>query len=79
MKQDKQPNAVARLPKYSHDLSYSRSWTSSTGHIIPVVSDFLNAGETINCSIDLKTRMQPILRPAMLDIHQKIKYFFVPS
>ena len=78
MKQDKQPNAVARLPKYSHDLSYSRSWTSSTGHIIPVVSDFLNAGETINCSIDLKTRMQPILRPAMLDIHQKIKYFFVP-
>lgn len=78
MKQDKQPNAVARLPKFSHDLSYSRSWTSSTGHIIPVVSDFLNAGETINCSIDLKTRMQPILRPAMLEIHQKIKYFFVP-
>lgn len=78
MKQDKQPNAVVRLPRYSHDLSYDRSWTSSTGHIIPVVHDLLNAGETIECSIDLKTRMQPLLRPAMLDIHQKIKYFFVP-
>lgn len=78
MKQDKQPNAVARLSKSSHDMSFDRSWTSSTGHIIPVVHDFLNAGETVQCSIDLKTRMQPILRPAMLDIHQKIKYFFVP-
>lgn len=78
MKQDKQPNAVARLPRYSHDLSFDRSWTSSTGHIIPVVHDLLNAGETIECSVDLKTRMQPLLRPAMLDIHQKIKYFFVP-
>lgn len=78
MKQDKQPTTVARLPRFPHDLSYDMSWTSSTGHILPVVSDFLNAGETINCSIDLRTRMQPLLRPAMLDVHQKIKYFFVP-
>lgn len=78
MKQDKQPTTKANLRRYSHDMSFSRSWTSSTGHIIPVVHDFLNAGETIQCSIDLKTRMQPILRPAMLDVHQKIKYFFVP-
>lgn len=78
MKQDKQPTTVARLPRFSHDLSFDRTWTSSTGHIIPVVHDFLNAGETIRCTIDLKTRMQPLLRPAMMDIHQKIKYFFVP-
>lgn len=78
MKQDKQPTTVARLPRFPHDLSFDMSWTSSTGHILPVVSDFLNAGETINCSIDLRTRMQPLLRPAMLDVHQKIKYFFVP-
>lgn len=78
MKQDKQPTTSANLRRYSHDLSFQRSWTSSTGHIIPVVHDFLNAGETIQCSIDLKTRMQPIARPAMMDIHQKIKYFFVP-
>lgn len=78
MKQDKQPTTSANLRRYPHDLSFQRSWTSSTGHIIPVVHDFLNSGETIQCSIDLKTRLQPIARPAMMDIHQKIKYFFVP-
>lgn len=53
-------------------------FTSSVGHIIPVMFDFLSAGDKILCRDRLFTRTQPLKACAYVRITEHIYYFFVP-
>lgn len=74
----RKPSRKARLPHYGHDMSRRVLFTSSVGHIIPVMFDFLSAGDKIVCRDRLFTRTQPLKTCAYVRVTEHIYYFFVP-
>ena len=74
----KKPSYKARLPHYGHDLSRRVLFTSSVGHIIPVMFDYLDAGDTAYIKANLFTRTHPLKTPAFVRCTEHIYYFFVP-
>ncbi len=68
----------AKLGKHGHDLSNRLCFTSSVGHLLPVLYDVLNPGDTIDVQSDLFTRTQPLKTPAFVRLNEHIDYFFVP-
>ena len=74
----KKPSYKARLPHYGHDLSRRVLFTSSVGHIIPVMFDYLDGGDTAYIKANLFTRTQPLKTPAFVRCTEHIYYFFVP-
>lgn len=74
----KKPNYTARLPHYGHSMSHRVMFTSSVGHIIPVMFDFLSAGDKVRIRERLFTRTQPLKTCAFVRVTEHIYYFFVP-
>ena len=74
----KKPSYKARLPHYGHDMSRRVLFTSSVGHIIPVMFDYLDCGDTAYIKANLFTRTQPLKTPAFVRCTEHIYYFFVP-
>lgn len=72
------PQHRARLGKHGHDLSRRVMFTSSVGHLLPVLYDYLNPGDSVNINSSLFTRTQPLLTPAFVRCSEHIDYFFVP-
>lgn len=68
----------ANLSRTGFDMSQSLAFTASTGMILPVYSDLLNAGETVHYSPSLFARTQPLVTAAMADVDIYIDWFFVP-
>lgn len=68
----------ADLSRTGFDMSQSLAFTASTGMILPVYSDLLNAGETVYYSSDLFARTQPLVTAAMADVDIYLDWFFVP-
>lgn len=68
----------ARLGKHGHDLSRRLCFTSSCGHLLPVLFDYLSPSDSINIQSDLFTRTQPLKTPAFVRVNEHIDYFFVP-
>lgn len=74
----KKPTYRAKLPRYGHDLSRRVLFTSSIGHLIPILSDFLNPGDKVKLNESLFTRTQPLNTCAFVRINEHVEYFFVP-
>ncbi|WGL30856.1 major capsid protein [Dipodfec virus UOA04_Rod_386] len=74
----KSPTHKARLSRQGHDLSHRFMFTSSSGQLLPVLTDFLDPGESIRINSNLFTRTQPLKTPAFVRITEHIDYFFVP-
>lgn len=74
----KEDSHVAQLSRHAHDLSQSFCFTSSTGMILPVYQDFLNAGDADYFSGSLLARAQPFVTQAMVDVEFYVDWFFVP-
>lgn len=72
------PPYKAKLPHSGFDMSQSLAFTASTGMILPVYSDFLNAGEKVSFKPSMFARTQPLVTPAMADVDFYIDWFFVP-
>ena len=72
------PEYVAHLPQNGHNLSHRFTYTSSTGMILPVLYDMLSPGEKVDLAVELFTRTQPMVRPAIIDVEQFVDFFFVP-
>ena len=68
----------AHLPRTGFDMSYTSKFTSSVGHILPVLYDFLLAGDEVKIKEDMFTRTQTLHTSAFVDIKEHIEYFFVP-
>lgn len=73
------PDYVAHLPKTDHNLSHDFSFTSSTGHILPLDYQLMNVGERITYTPHIFARSNPLLTAAMLDVDIHIDTFFVPA
>ena len=72
------PRHQAQLSRTGHDMSQEFAFTASTGMILPVYQDYLNAGETDYFSGDLICRTQPLVTAAMCDVDIYLDWFFVP-
>lgn len=75
---DEMPKYRASLPKHTHNLSHDFGFTCSTGQLLPVFHDYLNAGETVNLSFNYFLRTQPLQSAAMCKLRCHTEYFFVP-
>lgn len=74
----KTPSHKAQLGRHGHDLSRRLLFTSSVGHLIPVLFDYLSPGEKVRLNDMLYTRTAPLSSPAFCRIKEHIEYFFVP-
>lgn len=73
------PHRTANLSRTGHDMSQEFAFTASTGMILPVYQDYLNAGETDYYSGSLIVRCQPLVTAAMCDVDIYLDWFFVPA
>lgn len=72
------PSYRAHLSRSGFDMSQSLAFTASTGMLLPVYSDFLNAGEKVSIRTNLFARTQPLVTPPMADVDVYLDWFFVP-
>lgn len=72
------PGHFARLPKQGFNLSHSLKFTSSCGHLLPIMQDQLRVGEKVRLNVNLFSRTQPLATAAMVDVYEFIDFFFVP-
>lgn len=76
---NKNPDYTAQIPKSGHDLSFDFGFTASTGMLLPIFTDFLLPGDTVQGSVNLFTQLrQPLAQPAQIEVEQIVDYFFVP-
>lgn len=75
----KSQNPRAKLSHYPHDLSSNYQFTSSFGHILPVMWDHLDPGDRVQIGSDIFTRTQPLKTPAFVRCTEHVYYFFVPT
>lgn len=75
----KSQNPRAKLSHYPHDLSSNFQFTSSFGHILPVMWDHLDPGDRVQIGSDVFTRTQPLKTPAFVRCTEHVYYFFVPT
>lgn len=75
----KSQNPRAKLSHYPHDLSSNYQFTSSFGHILPVMWDHLDPGDRVQIGSDVFTRTQPLKTPAFVRCTEHVYYFFVPT
>ena len=73
------PKHRARIGRTGHDLSRRVLFTSSVGHLLPVLHDFLSAGDKIRINERLFTRTQPVKTCAFTRATEYVEYFFVPE
>ena len=75
---DKNPSYRNRESFNSFDMWHEVDFSSSTGHILPVMYDLLSPGERIDVQFQLKTRTQPLDAAAFMEVDEVIDVFFVP-
>lgn len=77
-RQDSKPTYVNQKHKSSHDLSHNLDFTSSTGQILPVFHQFMNAGEKFKGRVKMTTRTRPLITQPFADLIEQVDWFFVP-
>lgn len=74
----KNPSANISKGYSPFDLSHSIHFSSTTGELLPVLTNVLLPGDKITLKSTLRSRTKELTSNAMVGIHQKIDYFFVP-
>lgn len=54
------------------------NFTSLCGYLLPVYWDYLEPGDKVNIKTLLRTRTQPLSKPAMATVIERIEWFAVP-
>lgn len=72
-------------PTYKSNIGFNefpirqhKQFSSTVGHILPVYFDYLKPGDKVSCGCDIKTRFQPMVAPAFVNIEEHVDWFFVP-
>lgn len=78
-------NRVFKGPKGQTKVGYSpfgmdniANFTSVCGYLLPVYWDYLEPGDKVDIKNILRTVTQPLTKPAMATISEKIEWFAVP-
>lgn len=74
----KDPSHVANRPKYGHDLSKVRKFSSSVGQLLPVYYDLSEPGDKYRLNTEMFTQLTQIVSPAMMHVEEHVDWFFVP-
>ena len=69
----KKPSTRATLRHYGHDMSFRRSFTATTGMLLPVMWDYLNPNESIRVNESIFFRTQPLKTAADVCLSAKIR------
>ena len=72
------PDFRANLPRTGHNLSHDFGFTATVGHLLPVIHDIVNPGETVSMSFNYDIRTMPLQQAAMTKLKVHTEYFFVP-
>lgn len=73
------PTSTAHLSRHGHNLSHYFRFTSSVGHYLPVMQDFLSPNEKIKLDMSLFSRtLAPLSAPAQTTIDEYLEVYFVP-
>lgn len=72
------PSSRASLQYHSFDMSRDLVFSSPFGMILPTFFDYLMAGEKVTFSVDMFTRSEPLVKPALLRVYEQVDWFFVP-
>lgn len=75
---NKSPSFTAAKGYNGFDMSQDRSFTSSTGQLIPVYYDILSPGDKVSLNSEMITRTMEIDSSANQELSDVIDYFFVP-
>ena len=59
-------------------LDHFVNMTSIAGYLLPVFWDYLEPGDKVTCKTLLRTRTQPLAKPAMATCIERIEWFAVP-
>lgn len=59
-------------------LDHLVNFTSAAGYLIPVFWDYLDPGDKVNLRTLLRTKTQPLTKPAMATCIERIEWFAVP-
>lgn len=59
-------------------LDHLVNFTSAAGYLIPVFWDFLDPGDKVNFKTLLRTKSQPLTKPAMATCIERVEWFAVP-
>lgn len=78
-------NKTFLTPGYSNKQGYQgfpmdclENFTSTVGYLYPVYWDVLDPGDKVNLQSVLRTKTQPLAKPAMATICERIEWFAVP-
>lgn len=79
----KNPLVSRKVPKSAHGYSAFpmdnfANFTSVAGYLIPVYWDYLEPGDKVTCKTLLRTRTQPLKKPAMATVIERVEWFAVP-
>lgn len=72
------PSHKANIGYNGFDMSHVLKFTSTTGELLPVYKDFLQAGDKVSLSTELRTRTMPLETAAMCKVTEYLEWFFVP-
>lgn len=75
-KQD--PSYTYQGKKFPHDLTHNLKFTTSVGHLIPVLADILYPSDHVKIKPVLFSRMADLETAAFTRLREHIEYFFVP-
>lgn len=75
---DEMPEYRAKLPRNQHVLSHDFGFTCTTGHLLPVFHDLLQASEKISLGFEFDLRTMPLVDAAFCRLTTHTEYFFVP-
>lgn len=72
------PQHRANLSYNGFDLSQRVLFSSPTGQLLPVYWHYLDPGDKVHISTELKTRTMDLLASSFASINEHIEWFFVP-
>ena len=72
------PSYTYQGKKFPHDCTHNLKFTTSVGHLIPVLSDLLYPGDHVKIKPLLFSRMADLETAAFTRLREHIEYFFVP-
>ena len=78
LRPDEMPEYRNQVPHSTHSLNHGSAITATSGHLMPVFYDFLNAGEVIDVSVPFELITEPLVSYAQARIVVHTEYFFVP-
>lgn len=74
----KNPHSESAKGYSSFPMDNLANFTSIAGYLLPVYWDLLEPGDKVTCQTLLRTRTQPLTKPAMATCIERLEWFAVP-